>query len=518
MFKILVADDEKFIRKGIISILERNIPAKLSITEAANGLEALEMVAAGQPDLVITDINMPGCNGLEFIRGINEKQVNTTVIVLSGYENFEYAKEAITLGVKEYITKPIKKTEFIEVIQKYMKSIQQKRQKTNEELERKMENNRMIEGVKKDLLIGLLKCSDNKDARQYLQQLKELNINFESRLYICVLFQYEVSDENREVMDFVVRNILDEYLSLNSEQFLMSVTYDFGRTIAIFKSGQKGFTSPEGKTLIRNAARLLREYGKVRVFAGIADAAPDFEYLGRALRHALTAAEHKIFERGDIVCAFADIEAGEPVTINAKAARDNVLELWGELNRVYRLGQTQSVVDALKSLYNRTMDYVQKRIAKSTSGNPEAKSYRAFLECWSLDEIKKEIKCQLERLEEAREETTINVRLMDEIVHYVDEHITDDLDLNTVAAAFNRSSGYVSTMFKRYADGGFNAYVTAKRIAMAKRLLKDQRNSIQDVAEACGYFNAKYFSVVFKKCVGQTPREYREKSVQENYL
>jgi len=512
MFKILVADDEKFIRKGILSILERNLDEPVKCIEAKNGIEALEKTAEETPDLIITDINMPGCDGLEFVKELQEKHVNTTVIILSGYENFEYAKRAITLGIKEYVMKPIKKSEFIELIKRYMTDIQQRQLKTQEEIERKIENNRIIEGVKKDFLIGLLKCSDNREAHQYLQQLKELKVNFEPQLCTCVVFQYEVSEENQEYMDFAAKNILDEYLSLESEDFLLNVTYSEGKIISIFKCSSPCAKNEERKKIIRKAGRLIREYGKVRVFAGIGDAAPGFEHLNRSLRHALRAVEYKIFDKGDILCAYEEIERGQEVRLPHLQVQDNMLELWGELNRIYGIGQTQAVMDLLKTRYNETMEFIRNRLTKKTAvSEREEIVYKEFSSCWTLDEMKQEIKKGLDKLEEVSQETgTINAHLMEQVIRFVDENITEELDLNIIAEKFHRSPGYISTMFKRYAEGGFNSYVTEKRIGIARNLLKDRSISIQEVAEACGYYNAKYFSVVFKKVVGQTPREYRE--------
>jgi len=512
MFKILVADDERFIRKGILSILERNIDEPLECIEAKNGIEALAKTDQETPDLIITDINMPGCDGLEFVRKLNEKQVNTTVIILSGYENFEYAKKAITLGIKEYVMKPIKKTEFIDLIKRYMTAIQQQQLRTQEEIEQRIENNRIIEGIKKEFLVGLLKCSDNREAHQYLQQLKGLKMDFKPQLCTTVVFQYEVNPENREYMDFVAKNILDEYLSLESEDFLMNVAYDAGKMISIFKSGSICPNNEERKKIIRQAARLIREYGKVRVFAGLGDVVPDFEHLNRALCHALRAVDYKIFDRGDILCVYDEIEPGEGTIFMPLNEPEVILAVWNEINRIYAMGATQSVMDALKMRYDEVRDMVFSRLTKTGAVTDKDSVCKEFSRCWSLDEIKQELKKGLNRLTEIGSSAgQINVQLLNQVIQFVDQHITGDLDLGIVAARFNRSPGYISTMFKRHDDGGFNAYVNGKRIEIAKRLLQDQGVSVQEVAEACGYYNAKYFSVVFKKYVGKTPREYREK-------
>jgi len=512
MFKILIVDDERFIRKGIRVILERNLSEPVECIEARNGIDALEKAEEETPDLIITDINMPGCDGLEFVRELKQKQVNSTVIILSGYENFEYAKQAIKLGIKEYVMKPIKKAEFIELINRYIKDIQQQHLKSQEEIERRIENNRIMEGVKKDFLIGLLKCSSNKEAHQYLQQLKELQVVFEPQLYTCIVFQYEVNQDNREYMDFVAKNILDEYLSLESEDFLINVTYDVGKNVSIFKTNSASSRSEERKKIIRQAARLVREYGQARVFAGIGDVAPDFEHLNQVLRHALQAADYKIFDRGDIVCVFDEIESGQPVSLKDLSSEPDVLEIWNDLNQIYSLGQTQVVMDALKCRYEETAASIRSKLAKrAVSWGSEDDFCKEFSLCWSLDELKQEIKKGLDELDQIKDErNNVNVQMIEQIIQFVDENITKEISLNLVADKFQRSPGYISTMFKRYSEDGFNSYVTEKRMEIARKLLKDSRTPIQEVAEACGFYNAKYFSVVFKKHLGLSPREYRE--------
>ena len=116
MFKLLIADDEQFIRKGIISILKKNLTEEIQCIEAANGQDALMKAREMALNLIITDISMPGCDGLEFIRQLREENKMIPIVILSGYDNFEYAQKAIRLGVKEYIMKPIKKQEFITLI------------------------------------------------------------------------------------------------------------------------------------------------------------------------------------------------------------------------------------------------------------------------------------------------------------------------------------------------------------------------------------------------------------------
>ncbi|WP_105616574.1 response regulator transcription factor [Vallitalea okinawensis] len=115
---ILVADDEKFIRRGIITILSKNYADNIKLFEARNGMEVLEIIQRHKIDLIISDIKMPKMTGIELIKALSKSSYRCEVIFVSGYEEFEYAKEAIKHGVRAYLLKPVKKNELIEEIDK----------------------------------------------------------------------------------------------------------------------------------------------------------------------------------------------------------------------------------------------------------------------------------------------------------------------------------------------------------------------------------------------------------------
>lgn len=519
MFKVLIADDEKFIRKGIISILERNLQEEISYIEARNGVEALEIAERESPDLVISDINMPGCDGLQFIADLKKLNGKTPVIILSGYENFEYAKRAIQLGVKEYVIKPIKKAEFIELIKQYVTNIKSERVRSQEEIVRRVENARIMERLKRDFLLGLLKCPSSEEAHHYLVQLKELGMIFESKLYICAVVQYEVTASNEDYMDFAAKNILDEYLHLESgEELVVNVNYDVGKVVIIFEGNSQEALRDKKKHLIRKAARLVKEYCKVNVFVGVGDVAYDSVHLHTSLRHALLAVDFRLYEGGDIVMFYDDIqkesEAAAPnlVRMLKPVEQINVFEILEGFQKIIRMGQSKAVIMVLRKEYSEVQEYISNQLLRRKNASEVWEGrYKPLSNCWTFTDVKQELKERIELLQGAGGHASAgNAAFMKQILQFVDEHITEELDLNLVAEKFNRTPGYISTMFKKHVEGGFNSYLTNERVEIAKKLLADGSISIQEVSELCGFHNSKYFSVVFKKTTGETPREYRE--------
>lgn len=522
MFKILVADDERFIRKGIVSILNKSLTLEVTCLEASNGLEALDAAREEKPDLIVTDISMPGLSGLEFISELKALNVDTPVIILSGYANFEYAKRAIKLGVKEYVMKPIKKPEFVELIQGYVDNIRLTEQRNSEEAIRRIENRKVMQKLKQDFLVGLLKCTSSEEAKQYLTQLRDVGMTFESRLYTCAVVQYRIDEQNVEYIDFAVKNILDEYIGMQTEEeFVANVLYASGQLVTIFEGSSREALMEPKKKIMRQAVQLIKEYCKVEAYAGVGEVAYDSLHLYKALRCALTAADCKIFEDGDCVKVYEEIPSDTKAEarhlaqkIKSKTA-PNVFEVLDGFQQLFIEARKKEDVETLRLEY----EELQKAVDRQSWGRYEPdgsfteETYKSFSECFTLSELKQELKARMKSLEnkEVQETNLSNRKLMKDVRKYVDEHITEELDLNTVAEVFNRTPGYISTLFKRYDEGGFNNYINKQRIEIAKKLLEDRNIAIREIGEMCGYSNPKYFSVVFKKITGETPRMFREK-------
>lgn len=519
MFKILVADDERFIRQGIVSILNKNIENDIVCVEASNGIEALKKVEEETPSLIITDICMPGSDGLEFIEKLKEKSVNVPVIILSGYENFDYAKRAIKLGVKEYVMKPIKKAEFIALIQNSISHIQNQQKKTTAEAIRNVEHAKIMEKLKSDFLIGLLRCKNKQDAEQYLGQLEKIGMKFESKYYTCAVVQYEASEETRDYMGFAVKNILDEYLSLETEAFLINVEYEDGVIVTIFEGDSRDQLKMPKKEIITQAMRLVKEYCKTEVYAGLGDIAYDALYLYKAMEHAFYAADLKILERGERVsvyeeCAKENEPQASAVLLELKKAEElDIYYILERFQEIYLTCRKRENVQALKIEYEAVVDYLERRRSIEILGE-RSEEYRKFHSFFSIYQLKKSLKkllLEMVSMEVEQEGNLSKVLFTKRVLQYVQEHITEDIDLVMIADKFKRTPGYISTLFKKHVEGGFSQYINKERMKIAMKLLEDPSLSIQEISELTGYSNSKYFSVVFKKITGMTPRDYREK-------
>lgn len=523
MFRILIADDEKVIRKGIIAILTRDLGEELTFLEAANGLQAVEL-AQGQPlDLIISDISMPGLGGLEFIRKLREAGRDVPVIIISGYENFSFAKEAIRLGVREYVLKPVKREEFVTLVRECMSEIARSREESLKTVKRKRENGELLSQVRKEVLIQLLTESESGVIGQCLKRLEKFGISFGASLFACGVIEYTVTEANRDYIDFAAKNIADEYLG-QGDGHALTVEYSPGRLAFILEFKEPTALEKTLRARISEAAGLIARYCKVRTAVGIGDIAYDPAFLNKSMGHALTAADFKIYGGVESVYLYGDMPRGTAralIPVQALLRELDGQSAVGAVNAFepfIREPATVQSLECIRASYGAMGLVLEER--RSRAGVPRDlwPSLPDFSEFWSFQEMKQALLRAVSAAGEAlgdREEA-VNRKLADEIAAYIREHITEEIDLNVVADHFSRTPGYVSTLFRKATDSGFNAFVTGERVKIAKKLLADSSIPIQRVGELCGYPNAKYFSVVFKKTTGENPKRYRENAEKSN--
>lgn len=521
MFRILVADDEKVIRRGIIAILQRGLKKEIEYIEASNGLEALNITKQHHVNLVITDICMPLCNGLEFVSKLKKNREDMTVIVLSGYENFEYAKQAIKLGIKDYVMKPVNKPEFLGIIENCIAVIENKQIASMQAFKKRVENDEIIGNVKMESLIQLLK---NQDIKKYLDKLKMFGISFQSSLYVCAVIEYKRNTNNEGYVDFAVENILDEYLKEHGIERTIMVKYSAG-CLAIIFGGMDQQKIHKNKRMLAEAVALVRKICNMQAVVGIGDMVYELKDLHRSFKDALEAADFKIYDTKELLFLYDELKQGrqyeslklEHITENLDMQSEigvlNIFEI------LFKEPKSKNAMDMIRKSYNELLEIAEDKLKNINNNNQEQiVNFQKFQNFWSFFELRREIQSIVKYVNSMLDEygEINNSRLIQEIINYIICHATEDIDLNFLAEKFSKTPGYISTLFKQGSNIGFNEFITKERIKIAKNLLKDEAVSIQQVGKLCGYYNPKYFSVVFKKVTGMSPKIYRERKRLNN--
>lgn len=205
MYSIILVDDETQVRQTIISRIPWDSLGFEIIGEAENGLEAIDLINEKLPDLVITDIRMPYLDGLELIKAIKEANPAISVVILSGHDEFSYAKKAISLGVDEYVLKPINRDEIVELMKRIKSNLDSKYKKINDTIELNSLYDQVIPQLKEQLInvIYAGKYRENKD------KIAQYNLNQNNDFFICVVIDTDIGKDNLILLKF--NQILDNF-------------------------------------------------------------------------------------------------------------------------------------------------------------------------------------------------------------------------------------------------------------------------------------------------------------------
>ncbi|MDO4321886.1 MAG: response regulator [Lachnospiraceae bacterium] len=504
MFRILVADDEKVTRRGIVAMLQRGLKEEIECLEAGNGQEALEIARRTLIHLIVTDICMPLLSGLEFVQELQKTDPQTTVIIISGYENFEFAKQAVRLGVKDYILKPVNKEELLGIAEKCLADIQKKQMEARQLYIESRQNKKLIDSIKRESFLELF---SGKRISESLDRLASFGIRLDSPFFQCAIVEYEMKEEFDEVIDFAVENIVDETLEKYFSGWFLTIPYCRGSLAFVAQMEEMEQSEAAGAALLK-AVLNIEKYTRIKSVVGMGSLAFEPENISVSFEESRSAAEFKIYDENRRLLLYSQIPPGE---MDAEALSTDFAHLFRTaeeaeiLSVFHKLLRMPMSIESMKGLRNAYHELYQ-----LASG--QLSDCLSFSQLWSPFELRREAGRMVQCIKEVQEngEEEENNQLIQEIIRFTVKHVTEDIDLNYIAERFAKTPGYVGMLFRRGAGCGFNEFVTGERIKKAKKLLKDPTVSVQRVGELCGYYNPKYFSVVFKKVTGISPRAYQK--------
>lgn len=530
-YRVLIADDETFVR----NLLKKNLQASALpievVAAAEDGQEALEMALEFRPDIVITDIEMPFMNGLELIRALQEREIKTKNIIISGYDEFDYARSAISLGVTDYLLKPFMPKELLEIFEKIIRELDSQntlkqnllllRQQADKYkvVSRKAVIKSLLEGnpvsAKELEMIGFtdrprswfLTCMiringtawNFEDQEQTEEFLKLIRTDYFSDLLhfyglglnedtIALCFQATGMQET-EFLDKAVQGM--EKLSHSMKQY-----YDMVLYCSVGKGCRKPFMLKDSYEAARSAWKeALDPQKQIWIYgAKQPDARLTEQEISGRIRHL------KSCIRG-AVCAGNRSEAGEQLkqlmqmyAQEISKGSEFVFISIGEL--VYGIADDMSKMGGLeKADQSEVMNLSQKANVVS------------LLEVREIMERYLDACCRIvsENLSANRAESAVRL-----VQDYVENHLGDRLlSIESVGEMVHFSVSYLRQIFKEVTGESFNEYLIRKRMERAGNLLRDTTMKIQDISESCGYENQRYFASSFKKFFGCTPTEYK---------
>ena len=526
MLKVIVADDEKRICRLICMLADWAALGMEVVATASNGVEALEAVRQHRPDILITDIHMPGYNGLELISRAKEVQPELEIIIVSGYAYFDYAQSAIKHGVGEYLLKPIKQEEL-------MASLRKLGERCRERRDAAQEVNTLREGFQEQI---------SKQQEQFVCDL--MNKQVEDLSAEAITQRYHLEWKGGDVVAFVIK--IDYALDAFTDAAIEAIL-DKARTVVA------GFLSPicdlllmhfektEGcgilcvpdkhQSLLRKALREAVNqltvqkplFGEISFSAGLGVVVSDT----RELPQSLKTARHSVLER----LREGSGRLYEPLIGKTAVDTDMLLQRYRS-----SIGAAIEQLDAATA--TQCVDQMEKEALATPGITGKAMldlvegAGRMFILRWNFsqqeelmerfelccrqsssaaelfDQLRQMQKDQIQRIRTDRE--TEASRPIRAAKKYVQEHYKESITLEEVSAAVGFSPSYFSVLFKKEAGEGFSKYLINVRMERARELLQETNYPVAEICREVGYSDVKHFVQTFRKATGLNPAQYRK--------
>lgn len=531
MIKLMIIDDEQIVRDGIKFIIDNNFKDKIERVEMARtGREAIEKSEEFRPNLLLMDIQMPGINGIEAIRSIKEQNANVKCVIISAYEHFDYAKQALELGVKEYILKPINKNKLIDIVTKMIKEIEDEKRLKQKEIENKEKMDKILPVLEHGLIYSILMNNDFNNEIENYYGLFDIE---KDQSYMMVI---EFGEEGKAG---IVRNKIGT--GIKSQIYYENVRNIIKHKcrciigpiiinrISVLVQADGGNNEYEQRIIaIELAESIKRSIEKVidsQMFIGIGSCVNIHE-INHSYAEALKAISkidgEEILHIKDAV-EFVDIEIRNRMmgikkdqdTIVSKMEEGNVHDVEHLLQEFFsKLGKEYKLIES--EVKNTIMELLVLVYACAYRNNvmSENVSYRTYLnEIQKMDnfyDLKNWCLIRIVIITEVirHEKDTKVSHIISEAKKYIDEKYNKEIGLTEVSEAVSISPQYFSKIFKEELGLNFIDYLTTVRMDHAKRMLKEKKLSIKEICYEIGYNDPNYFSRLFKKNEGISPTEY----------
>jgi two-component system response regulator YesN len=519
--KMLIVDDEPVICRGLRETIPWSEIGVEVAGDASDGAEALELIDAQPVDLVMTDINMDGMDGLELAKALRERHPHIRIIILSGYDDFEYARQALRIGVEDYLLKPVNVNELMGMVQRIGAELKKEACRRKEQLRGSWLNwlHRLMQsgGVVPEGDLPLDVPAEEQGYRIVASQLEDYALwcersTEEQRLAARRDWEQSVqrclSEEAQEVVSFFSHpnllvsmciglreasreKLLAALASLPSpaaeghrlhfgvSPFFRSLSETYARCREAINAVQLCAVQPERTVLFHGAEVHLRRNRPLAAEAELEKELVNILFSGTAeeLDNVLETMLEQFRAKG---CSLADIDQAfrELKLVIQRRLRTSAIELSDEIEAVLERQAdlyAHNSYRALAALIRRELASLFSFIHASAGGKHH----------WAVDRVKK----------------------------YIEAHYSTDLKASEVAAWLKITPNYFSIVFNQSFGKGFAEYLNEVRIEHAKQFLSGTHDRVFEIAEKVGYKDYKYFCSIFKSYTGVTPTQYRKLAV-----
>lgn len=503
MFSVLIVDDEKIIRLGVKQILVDHCPEVTKITMASNGQEALALFQQQRDPLVILDIRMPVMDGLHFMKAAQELDAETQFIILSGYDSFDYAQQAISYGCRQYLLKPVEHDALLNGVNLCIAAY---KEKSTHSARLKHAFEAAHERATLDYMNGVLTPSEeNADfGFEYLTQACHMAVFQAAALFFENGTGAYVAD--------CLKELLTEPQKIR--------IYPLSPAEVFIACCNTLMNEHAFRLLVENTRKELERCLNIPVSCGFCMASADNADTMRCARKALD----KLFYVDSGQCFLYDSGAQgaeRPIRLSFDVDRLNLPSSYSEYREMLmrlldELREKQinrsSCILMLRRMHMRFINDLRLHSASHLSDFlPDDDQFERLLEhCRTFCELRECLATVYPAMSASAEDGNGTRKIIKQIQQYIDENYMQPLTLGALSQQFKISASYLCFLFRDEIGTNFTDYLIALRMSMARKLLCNPVHRIYEVASLVGYDDYRHFSKLFKKQFGITPKEFRE--------
>jgi two-component system, response regulator YesN len=513
MRKILLVDDEIMVRAGIKALIQRSDLSDIEIFESDNGKKALEILELEEIDIAIVDIQMPVMDGITLIEMSQRIENKPEFIILSGYDDFKYAKSAMKYGVKYYLLKPVDRIEFIDAI----KAIHGELLQLGEMDKEKNRVNTLIGEVSSDEINYIL-LSRNLNREKVRKALNRIKCNiFENKFSFLAAYVDKMDTLNSNDCLGHLETILNTYFTENHKRFINF--YDEKGNYIIVCDG-------EIDSSVLN--KYLMEGNLKQFMIGISCQGEGVIDIHKSYDQAYDALKYRVLRGTQCLISYSDISN---LVKDFKVSVDEITKVLAMigLNKIDEISRIISTIFSYEDIHARDIKYVEKTVESikhvvidkfnditeeefELNYGVDCNKFENIYNFKSLNEYIVELKNYLIHLDDYIaginkkhvEKSSIRIAMQ-----WINENYQrEDLSMVMVANQVSLNYSYFSLAFKEFAGMNFVNYLRKVRIGKAKELLREKDAKVNLVAQKVGYPNPRQFTKSFKEEVGISPMDY----------
>ena len=544
--RLLIAEDELWLRKRLVSTIDWSSYGISDVYEAEDGGEALEIALKEKPDIVITDIRMPELSGIDLMKKLNENSIFSKMIVVSGYDDFEYAQGALRMGAINYLLKPVDEEELLDSVKRCVEELKKEKNKETVFDKQSAASEMLMEHIYEDLIFE----TSEKRTEELLQKLsrKEIGFPFQS----AAVVNMQVREHTFFVNDKVKSDMWSVYqwLRRNLQEDCYECQYLYMRgsqiVLLLFGDDLEAKFMERVENWVQLILEALQKKLNISLFMAAGDVTDDFSGIHRSYEMAQKKIKEKRAEEKRILALrnqeteqelntrFDDVYGEYDFKLLIKEIRNGDSEkAQTELQAILQSSSRRLQSADMMKLQLFYMNFIN-RIAGACLPECEAYADELAMQCMTVmreliyigsDTIVTEmwdcLRKFVEKLVEVYQENNGKRKhwMIDQVLQYVEENYNTALSTRDIAGRFFMNTSYFSKLFHEQMGCTFSNYLINVRVEKAKMMLTQTNMKLYDIAEAVGYTNVQYFSTIFKEKEGLTPSAFRQmrSAVKDEY-